>query len=424
MIKWFKNYINKSEFTKNVLTLVTGASVAQILPILVSPILTRIYSPTDFGVLAIFTSIVVIFGTIANGRYELAVIIPDKDSDAINVFALGVFISFVLSVFLFVFVLVFHSNIMVWLENKDIGPYLYIAPFVVLLVGIFNMLNYFSTRQKQYKTIAYANVHKSIGTVAVQLGLFFVKDGTVGLISGYSFGQLMGNRKLLKNVTRDKELLRKINKRDIKKQARRFSRFPKLTLPASLANTLSNELTNIFISKLFTVKTLGFYSFAIKILRVPTTFISKSVSQVYLQEAANEKREKGTAIKTFNGTLKKLLVVGVPLFAILYFASEYIFAFVYGEEWRIAGKYAQIITPLLFMRFVVSPVSTSLSVFEKQHISLLWQIGLLSIALGSLSLPYLFGWEFENYLKTFVLITVFYYFVFLFILNKVVRGKL
>ncbi len=424
MLKWFNKYINKSEFTKNVLTLITGTSVAQLIPIAVSPVLTRIYSPTDFGVLAIFSSLVLIFGTIANGRYELAIIIPDKDKDAINIFALGVIISFILSVFLFLFVIIFHSNIVSWIGNDDIGIWLYLAPFVILLVGCFNMLNYFSTRKKYYKNIAYANVHKSVGTVIVQLGLFFINNGSIALVSGYSFGHLMGNRKLIKNVLNDRNLIKQINKKDIKKQAVRFSRFPKLTLPASLANTLSTELVNILISKLFTVATLGFYSFANKILRMPMAFISKSVSQVYMQEATLEKRKNGVAINTFNNTIKKLFVVGLPIFLILFFASEFVFAFAFGEEWRVAGKYAQILAPLVFVRFIVSPVSVSLSIFERQHISLFWQIGLLLIALISLSLPHFFGWHFENYLKFFVVLAVFYYLVFLFILNKVIRAKL
>ena len=79
----------KSEFTRNVLTLMTGTTIAQAIPIAISPILTRLYTPKDFGVLALFVAITSIFGSIANGRYELAIMLPKKDEDAVNILALG-----------------------------------------------------------------------------------------------------------------------------------------------------------------------------------------------------------------------------------------------------------------------------------------------------------------------------------------------
>ena len=87
----------KSEFSKNVLTLMTGTTIAQAIPIAISPILTRIYTPEDFGVLALFVAITSIFGSIANGRYELAIMLPKKDENAINIFALGLIITFSMS---------------------------------------------------------------------------------------------------------------------------------------------------------------------------------------------------------------------------------------------------------------------------------------------------------------------------------------
>ena len=91
--------IPKEEFSKNVLTLVSGTAIAQIIPIAISPVLTRIYTPEEFGIYAIFTSIVIIFSVISNGRYELAIVLPEKDEDAINIFALGLIINVVLFFF-------------------------------------------------------------------------------------------------------------------------------------------------------------------------------------------------------------------------------------------------------------------------------------------------------------------------------------
>ena len=79
----------KSEFSRDVLTLMTGSTIAQAIPIAITPILTRLYMPEDFGVLALFVAVTAILGSIANGCYEFAIMLPEQDEDSINIAALG-----------------------------------------------------------------------------------------------------------------------------------------------------------------------------------------------------------------------------------------------------------------------------------------------------------------------------------------------
>ena len=150
MLKRFKP---KSEFNRNILTLLTGTTIAQAIPIAISPILTRIYTPEDFGIFAIFLAITLIIGSIANGRYELAIMIPKKDEDAINIFALGFIITTSISLLLLVLVLIFQRYFIFLLKNEEIGVWLYFVPISVFFFGIFNILNYFNNRKKNYKDI-------------------------------------------------------------------------------------------------------------------------------------------------------------------------------------------------------------------------------------------------------------------------------
>ena len=134
----------KSEFNRNVLTLMTGTTIAQAIPIAITPILTRIYTPEDFGVFALFMAIASIFGTIVNGRYELAIMLPRKNEDAINIFALGFIIAFVISLILLILVLVFNNYFVNLLGNKEIGVWLFFMPITVFLVGLWKLLNCFN----------------------------------------------------------------------------------------------------------------------------------------------------------------------------------------------------------------------------------------------------------------------------------------
>jgi len=163
------NLKTKSEFTRNVLTLMTGTVVAQAIPIAISPILTRIYSPEEFGLFALFFAILSILSVLANGRYENAVMLPKKDSDAINIFALGFIINTFLSLFLLVIVVLFNDDFTRLLGNDDIAIWLYFIPIALFFTGLFNILNSFNNRQKNYKDIADAMVMKSMVLAVVQI---------------------------------------------------------------------------------------------------------------------------------------------------------------------------------------------------------------------------------------------------------------
>ena len=424
MIKKILKYINKSEFTKNSLTLISGTTIAQLLPIAISPILTRIYSPEDFGVFALFSSIVMIFAIIGNGRYELAIILPKKDSYAINIWALTLYIAFFISTILLIAILLFHDFFVDKLNNDKISVWLYLVPLIVFLIAIFNSFNYLFTREKKFKTIAIIKVIRSAVLSVFQLGLYFVGSGALALIGGYSAGQITGASLFGINVKKQRELLKKINKPTIIAMARRYKRFPQYTMLGSLFNRTSSELPNIFISSLFNAATLGFYSLSYRMLSVPTAFLGMSIRQVYMKQATEEKHKTGVAIKTFLSVVKKLTVIGLPFFILLFISAEWLFAFVFGEEWRIAGEYARIITPLLFIKFIFAPVSVTLSVFEKQEVSLFMQFGLLVCVLIAFAFVLFLGLTFVKFLYIFVAILVFYYILFLFVLYIAAKGKL
>ena len=411
----------KSEFNRNILTLMTGSTIANAIPVAISPILTRIYSPEDFGLLALFLAVTTIFGTIVNGRYELAIMLPKKDEDAINIVALGFIIMSLITLILFVIVIIFNEKIVHLLNNKDIGTWLYIVPLSIFFIGLFNLLNYFNNRKKYYKDIARANIIKSITMVAFQIVVGYLREGAAGLISGQIASQMTANIKLLTNIIKNKLLLSKISKKKILQVAKRYKEFPKFSIAGALANKATGNLTNILISIFYNVSTLGFYSLVQRVLGVPSVLIGNSIGQVFFEEASKEKQLTGKAVKVFKSTVKKLFIIGAPSFGILFFIVEDLFAFVFGEEWRVAGGYARIMIPVFFIGFIVSTVSIVDSIFEKLFFYLCLQIGYLvsmTIAL------YLFkNYQFENLLIIIVIISCIHYLLHFIGLVFFVNGK-
>jgi O-antigen/teichoic acid export membrane protein len=400
----------------------TGTTIAQAIPIAISPILTRIYTPEDFGVFALFIAVTAIFGTIANGRYELAIMLPKKDEDAINIFALGFIITTFISLLLLILVLIFQDKIVDILKNEDIRVWLYFVPIAVFFAGLYNILNYFNNRKKQYKDLAKATILKSIVLAIVQLSIGFIKQGATGLISGTIISQFFANTKLLTNIIKDKVLISKISKVKIIALAKRYKDFPKFSMWAGLANTLSSSLTNILISSFYGIATLGFYSLVQRVLGMPSALIGGAIGQVFFQQATKEKQQTGRAINSFNSTVKKLIIIGLPSFGILFFIVEDSFAFIFGEEWRVAGVYAQIVIPLFFMRFISSTVSSINIVFEKQRIGLYINILLLISSLSVFVISNFFDFDFNLFLYLFTYLLFVEYLIFLIYYKKLSKG--
>lgn len=410
----------KSEFSKNVLTLMTGTTIAQAIPIAISPILTRIYTPEDFGVLALFVAITAIFGSIANGRYELAIMLPKKDEDAINIFALGFIITSCMSLLLLILVVVFNDNLTTLLGNKDISFWLYFVPISVFFTGLFNILNYFNNRRKNYKDLRNATILKSIVLAIIQLIVGFVKSGATGLVTGSLISNMFANMKLLKNILKDNLLISNISKLKIIALSRRYKKFPKFDIFSTLSNTLSSQLPIILLSSFFNSTVTGFYSLSLRILVLPMSLIGSSIGQVFLQQSSTKKNDLIFLKKLTKNTFIKLFIIGFIPISIVGVYGDYIFTFVFGTNWTIAGQYAQILSIWIFFVFVMSPLSTLFITLEKQKIFFIFNISILiARILAFLIGYYIFNNAFQTILLYSLVGTLFWLWLMLYIFKLV-----
>lgn len=419
--KVLKKFLPKSEFAKNVLVLMTGTTMAQAIPVAISPILTRLYTPEDFGLLSIFVSIAAIFGSIANGRYELAVMLPEDDEDAVAIVWLGLLISFVIAALLAAIFYIWGNSFSLWLGNEAIASWLYFIPICVFLISGFNLLRYFNIRLKSYKDIAGAQVNKSLASSITQLSLGKVILGAAGLIIGQIASYFFANLRLWRNFNKSRVT---VSKSAILSVAKRYKRFPIFSTWSILANSLATNLLNILISSFFGMAILGFYSFVQRIMSAPMVLIGNSIGQVFFQQAVLEKNKTGVARKSFDTVSKRLISISLPFFFLIYFYIVDIFEFVFGHDWKIAGQYAKILLPLFAIRFVVSALSNINNIFEKQQIAMLWQFGLLVISLIIFYVAIQFDFSFEKFLYVYTSILCLYYVFLYWILFKVSRGQL
>jgi lipopolysaccharide exporter len=379
----------KSEFTRNVLTLMTGTTISLAIPIAISPILTRIYTPEDFGVFTLYMAITTIIAVIATGRYEMAIMLPKKDENAVHILILSLIISSVISLISFLIIFFFNSQIIKILGSQEISRWLYLVPCSILLVGFYNSFTYWINRKKKYKKMAQNKVIQSgsMATMQVSLGLF--KNNTNGLIIGWFFGQLMAVILLARLVWREDK--NKINKTSIFKMwsfAKRYKKFPLINSWSGLLNTASRQVPIILLTAFFSTVVTGLFSLAQRILLIPMTLLGNTISQVYFEKVSKLKDEKHKVKKITLEINKKLLLIGLLPISIIILWGDTLFAFVFGQSWKVAGEYAKLLSVWMYFVFITSPLTHLLIVYEKHFELVLFNTFLFLSRIGVL----LIGW--------------------------------
>jgi O-antigen/teichoic acid export membrane protein len=347
----------------------TGTTIAQAIPIAISPILTRIYTPEDFGVFALYMSIASIMSVIATGRYELAIMLPRKDEDAINIVALSIMISFFVSFISLIIVFIFNAQITNLLGNPEISNWLYFIPITVLLTGIYQSFNYWSNRKKQYKRLATSRVIQSSTTATTNLSMGFNGFGSSGLILGGVLGQGVATGVIGKLVWKeDSYRLKEVKKLKIFALIKKHKKLPIYNLPNALIDGFRLSGISILIAKFFTTATLGQFSLAWKMVQTPMFLIGGSLSQVFFQKVSSSK--KSDLYRIVIKFIIKASIVATPIFLFIYLFAVDIFIFVFGENWKLAGEAASVMTPWLFLNFMSSPMANIFIVLNKQEVVL------------------------------------------------------
>lgn len=348
--------LKKSGFMGPVLTIMSGSTLAQLIPLASEIILVRLFTPTEFGILALFLAVATLFSTLATARYEMAIVLPKEDHKAINILALSLFISLLMTIFSGTIVWIFGEQISQMAKSPALFPFLKWVPLFVLVSGIFQSFNLWTTRKKYYKNIAYSKVSQSGTNASVSIGTGYLGFNAIGLIWGQISGWFTGSLPLIfKFWKHDKNLLKSVNRAEIVKQAKEHSDFPKINSLHVLSDIGQQSIISVIISRFFSDAVLGFYGRMIRIVKVPAGFIGSAVGQVFYQKASEQWQKNNNIRGLFTNQVKMMTILGLPIFIILAFFGPQIFGFVLGDEWSIAGRYAQILSPWLFLNFLISP---------------------------------------------------------------------
>ncbi len=418
-----RKLIPNSRYARNVITLMTGTGLAQAIPVAVSPILTRLYSPEDFGTVALYMAIVSIAAVLVTGRYELAVILPKSDRDALHIVALSVGLSCVISATLLLVVVLFNAQITQLLGAPELAGWLYWGPASTLLMGVYSSLTYWSNRKGHYQRMAVSRIVQTTSSSVTQLGTGLLYSGPAGLVGGQLAGQVLSGTLIANLIYReDRVRLKTLHWSRLKVLARKYSNFPKYLIIAHGFNTASAHVPIMLLSISFNTATAGYYMLIQRVMGAPMGLVAGALASVFRQEASAAYIHSGNCRVIYVNTFKRLLALAVLPFAAFFFAAPTLFGWVFGESWRVAGEYAQILTPMFFFQFISSPLSSMDVIAEKQKIDLAWQILLLTLVL----MAFMVGIKYQSVVISLKLFSAAYslmYFIHLIISYQLASGR-
>jgi O-antigen/teichoic acid export membrane protein len=356
-----------SEFFRNVVTLMSGTTLGQAISLAIYLILSRLYTPEDFGVFALFMSILSITNITATAKYELAVMMPREDSKGLNLAGLSAIISVCVSIFLFLLVLVFNQPFTRLLGNEQISPWLYLIPLSTLLNGLYQGLNYWSNRKKRFRTMTVASLGQSLTNSSVKVGAGFLLAGPFGLIVGSVLGQITGFVTFLLNFLKhDREKLTAIHQKEMGSLAREYYRFPKYNMLHGITNNFSGSLPVFILTSWFSPAAAGLYAFGFTMIFRPMSLVTTAFSQVFSQRVITKENDGQVILPDVKRLLVKMFQFSFIPFVIVAIFAPQIFKVVFGPEWETAGSYTRILIPWLFMVFLSAPFAFLPDLFKVQ----------------------------------------------------------
>lgn len=362
-----------SSFAANVLTMMTGTAVAQVIPLLASPLLTRLYTPTDFAVLAVFVSLAGPLFVLGTGRYELAVMLPASEQDAADVAWLALGLSGVIALALGGVVWLFHQPIAALLGNPAVSTWLYGLPLAVVLNAICQVCNYWFNRHQQYRQMAGVAVTQQGSGAAAMIALGWA-GASGGLVAGTLAGQSVAAGVSAWRALRwDGAPFGAPSPRRLRNAAFRYRQFPAFNLPYSLMASFASGFVVLALSTFHHIAAAGFLGLARRMVLAPVTLLGASLGQVFFKEAAvsfgTQRLENLT-----NRLLIAIAEIGVPCFAFFAFWAPDAFAIIFGEAWREAGSFAVAFLPVAFCFLFTSWPERIYEIAQKQHRALTIQV--------------------------------------------------
>jgi len=378
-VRIFERLAPAGSFVRNVFVMLSGSAFSPVLMVLVMPVLSRLYTPEDFGVLAVFNAFLTVLVAAAALRYEGAVPLPADEEEGANLLMLGLGLSALGSVLTALVLWVAGGPLLRLTNAQALAPYLWLLPLALLAFSVFKVVNHWATRRKHFGDIARAMISQPLGNVVTAVSAGLAKLGPVGLLLGVTLGRSLEAALLLVlAVRRDGAALTAgVSWPRMLELAVRYRKFPLFQLPSSVLNALSMQISLIVMAMLYDLTVVGHYGVARRLFSTPMFIIVAAVAQVFLQKAAEEHNRGGDLKALVLRLYGKLFLIGIGPAVLVVLLAPWACRVALGAEWVTAGEYSRLLIPWLLLVFVSSPTTCVFAVLNRQDITLVYGIAMV-----------------------------------------------
>lgn len=364
----------RSAGVRNFAKLLSANVVAQVIGLVVYPVLTRMYAPDDFGLLNLFLSIGGVLVILATAEYQYAIVLPKEDEKAHGVLQTGGLIALCVTGIVLLSVPFSHPIASIF-KTPSLAKWYWLMPVYVLASACWILLNYYYTRHKQFGRISCYQISQSVLNAGAKVGCGYAGFLHGGLICSTVLAPVVA---VLISIARSwrkglREVLH-VDKNVCKEVAKEYGNFPKYSLPRALVNNLSGSLPALLLTPFFGLTNLGFWGMAITLAFRPINMISQSLYQVLFQHVAAKVNRRETIRPILQHFCFRVMGLTIICFTGLYFVLPWLTQWLLGEEWEITGHYIRVMLPWLTMSMLVAPICFLSDVFQKQKTGLLLEI--------------------------------------------------
>jgi O-antigen/teichoic acid export membrane protein len=354
----------RSGFARNTLILVSGSAGGQLIALLAYPVITRLYSPADFGIQSVFMTLGLLLSAIATGRYEQALLLPKEDEKASRLMILILLLASGFTLLLMIPCLLWNDQLARILGSNELSQWLPWLPLYMLVLGLSTAWTFFANRFSGFRIMSYYQVVQSGSTAGFRIGLSGLGGG--GLISGTIIGQIIGTLFLGTPYIRKIRPGAGMKLDQLRQTGREFSNFPRYKMPGVFINFLSGNLPILALSGFFSPAISGLYALAYTTVFRPLNLFINSVSQVFAQQFIQHHNEGLILGPELNRYLKRLLIIGGGPFLLVFAFAPWLFSLIFGAEWAMAGSYLRWMLPWLFLIYLISGINFIPDMFGRQ----------------------------------------------------------
>lgn len=374
---------------RSVATLAAGSGFARLIVLAVTPVVTRIYTPEEFGALAVFTALTAILLPLLTFCYPLALPLPSQDRSAANLAVLSLSLALSLSIVLFAVFWVTSGAPLSFLSAPMLIAWWPLVIFGAFGAAVFEILVMWANRRRAFAVMARNELTQAFVAESVKVGLGLLGVGGVGLIAGQASKSYIGITGFIQWLRRDLQpLLGGVRWKYMKLLGQRYSSFPFFRLPSQFMLAFSVQAPLFIGSSLFGPEIAGQLALATLVLGVPFGILSNSMARVYYSEAVGMQSRPENLKSLTIAVQLRMLVLAVPMVAVLFFFAPQLFTYIFGDKWELAGRFAAILSVYMLFQFTSSPLVQIFNIWDRQIVFLAFNsiraIGILVLAVLAL----------------------------------------